>query len=126
MEWRITLVTVALVGLLTAGCIEDQADGPDAVTVADSRASGSMTERGSASCPAGTARLAGMTAVDEGSMELVVEDGEGEEVLRRSYDGETDLDGERLDGNDGDWTVHVETSDDFDGAYSFTLLCRAA
>lgn len=53
----------------------------------------------------------------------------GNDVFTRTFDGGIDLEGERMDGASGEWTVTATRSgddligDEFNGQYTFGMTC---
>jgi hypothetical protein len=110
--------------LLLAGCTAGTGDLTELSY--EGRDSGSHQER--ADCD-DSATLAGTGNVEDGTLTVRVTDGSGEEAFSRSFDGGIDLEGERLQGASGTWTMTATRSgddlvgDEFNGQYTFGLTC---
>lgn len=107
---------------LSAGCLDDGDD--DAASEAslsfDGADDGQHAE--AASCQRG-GQLAGAATVQDGMIDVTIRDGDGAVVFSQAYNGDVDLEGETLEGSDGDWTLQVERQEGFEGEYGFVLVC---
>lgn len=120
---RNTLLFAAL-AMLLAGCTAGTGD----VTELSHEGVGSGNHEEKADCDdSGT--LGGTGNVEDGTLVVTVTDGSGDEVFSRTFDGGIDVEGERLEGASGEWTLSATRSgddlvgDEFNGQYTFGLTC---
>lgn len=125
MPW--TQGTLLLAWLLPvavlAGCVGDS--GENAKLNYDGSGLGSHND--SSDCDSdGTLTVSG--TIEDGQVEVVVTDGNGEEIYSEELEDELDVDGEALDGAEGDWSLTATRLPDallggFNGSYSILMTC---
>ena len=120
---RKILASLALVAFL-AGCVGDS--GGAAKLSYEGGDSGTHDDE--AKCD-DDATLVGTGTIDDGTVSVTVTDGSGAEKFSRTFDAGIDLSGERLEGDDGTWTLSAMRmpdellGDGFQGSYTFNLSC---
>lgn len=124
---RTVLILLGAAALL-AGCADDaDVDAGGASLEFNGEDSGTHSDTAEGCDDGGT--LTGSGNIDDGSIQVTVTDGSGDEVFSRTYDDGVEAEGERLQGASGDWRLTVARSGDdlvgdpFRGQYAFTLAC---
>jgi len=74
-------------------------------------------------------QLSGDGNIDDGTLHVTLEDGDGNVVFDQTYNGDIKFTSTSVTGHDGTWTLRGERSrddvlgDDFKGHYTFNLVC---
>src|SRR5688572_5840904 len=83
----------------------------------------------SAECD-GDGTLVASGHIDEGAVEVVVMDAQGETIYEETFNDDIDLDAEHLEGDKGDWELSATRVPDellpeeaFDGEYDIRMTC---
>jgi hypothetical protein len=127
LAMKSSVLLVLLASLATAAMVSGcTAAGAAASVVFDGKGNGVNDD--SAKCrDKGT--LTGSGHVDDGQVTVRVTDGDGHELLSKTYQsGDIPVDAKGLAGNTGTWTVEATRSgsdlfSDFNGHYTFRLDC---
>jgi hypothetical protein len=127
MRARFSLALLLAAAMAFAGCAGGGGTlGSDAGVTFDGNTSGSHGD--SADCgDQGT--VSGSGTVNDGSLEVRVTDGSGDEVFQETFEGEISMDAQTVDGASGNWKIEATRSgddlagDEFQGEYTFRLDC---